>query len=103
METTIIHSNGSKWAGQEPDTIEQLIEVLKTNDLDLRHFAAFGFISFEENNGYMDRDFEEHNIRIHGNFTRLSHVFNIRGIYRELQPLINAIESNIARQCDRIN
>ncbi len=100
---TEILSNGSKWSGQEPDSIDQLIEVLKTNDLDLRSFAAFGFISFEEDNGYMGRDFEEHNIRIHGNFVKLSHVFNIKGVYRDLQPLINAIESNIGRQCDRIN
>lgn len=101
MKTTIM-SNGSKWAGQEQDTVEQLIEVLKTNDLDLRRFGAFGSISFEENNGYSDRDFEEHNIRVHGNFAKLSHVFNITGTYKKLQPLINAIESNIARQCDSL-
>lgn len=101
--TIEILSNGSKWAGQEPDSIEQLIEVLKTNDLDLRSFAAFGFISFEENNGYTEIDFEEHNIRIYGNFAKLSHVFNIKGVYKDLQHLINAIESNISRQCDRLD
>lgn len=102
MKTEIIN-NGSKWAGQEPDTIEQLIEVLKKNDLDLRRFAAFGFISIEDSNGYGDNDYREHNVRIWGNFTKLSHIFNIKGVYRDLQPLIDAIESNIARQCDRIN
>ena len=99
---TIINSNGSKWAGEEPDTIEKLIEVLGTHRLDLERFAAHGFIAFTESNGYGNRDFEQHSVRIIGNFLDISHVFNIEGVYENLRPLINAIEDNIKRQVARI-
>lgn len=99
---TIVNSNGSKWAGQDPDTIEELIEVLKHNDLDLRRFAAHGFISFGSSNGYGNQSYREHSVRIHGNFLTVSHVFDIEGLYKNLEPLIDAIEENIANQCNRI-
>lgn len=102
METlvkTVIHSNGSKWAGQEPDTIEQLIEVLGKHTLDIERFGAFGFITFVEggNNGYSSRNYDKHTIRIHGNFLDVSHVFDIEGEYKTLFPLIEAIKANIKR------
>lgn len=37
--TTTIHANGSKFAGEEPDTIEQLLEVLAAEPLD-RSFSG---------------------------------------------------------------
>jgi len=86
--TTIIHSNGSKWAVEKDCTIEELIDVLKNHE----RFACHGFVNF------IDRDYEQSKVHIHG-----SHVFNIDGIYENLKPLINAIESNIKRQCDSIN
>lgn len=39
--TTTIHSNGSKWAGEEPDSLDTLCEVLQSNPLD-RSFEEFG-------------------------------------------------------------
>lgn len=99
---TLINSNGSKWAGQEPDSVEDLIKVLAKHDLDLRRFAAHGFIAFTDSNGYGNRDYEQHSVKIIGNFVGVSHVFDIEGVYENLRPLINAIEENIGRQCDRI-
>jgi len=99
---TLIKSNGSKWAGQEPDSIEELISVLAQHDLDLENFAANGFISFKDSNGYSNRDYEEHTVHIFGNFRGISHVFNLEGLYKNLRPLIEAIEKNIKDQCARI-
>lgn len=95
---TIIHSNGSKWLGEELDTIEQLIKVLDTHKLDLARFAAFGFITFQNSNGFSNRAYEEHTVSISGNFSDISHVFHIEGIYNNLQPVITAIENNIKKQ-----
>lgn len=95
---TIIHSNGSKWAGEENCTIEELIDVLEHHRLDLKRFACHGFVNFVDNNE--GREYEDSGVHIHGNFLDISHVFNINGIYRYLEPLIKAIEANIERQCD---
>ena len=66
---TIIHSNGSKWLGQEPDTIEKLLEVLAAQPLD-RSFEAFGnFVTPCERKPSFTSIFV--------NFYHLSHVFNI--------------------------
>lgn len=100
---TIIESNGSKLAGEKPDTIEQLIEVLKNHRLDISSFGSFGFIKFEEDNGYSARDYDMRNVSIHGNFIDISHVFRITGVYRTLYPLIEAIEENLKRQSLLIN
>lgn len=80
--TTII-SNGSKWAGEEPDTIDQLIEVLKVEVL----YDGFFFKKKE----YWDKPegkkflwvvlcpiYKEDGLyHFFGNFERVSHVFNI--------------------------
>lgn len=102
MTKTIIHSNGSKWAGETPDSIEKLIEVLGAYDLNLRDFSRNGFLSFINDNGYGNRDYEEHEVNLFGNFNKISHVFNINGTYKTLRPVIDAIDANIAKQCDRI-
>lgn len=94
---TVIKSNGSKWAGQELDTIEQLIKVLGEHDLDVQRFGAFGFVTFTESNGYANRDYDKHSVRIHGNFYDASHVFEIEGQYERLLPVIEAIEANLTR------
>ena len=98
--TAIIHSNGSKWAGEEPDTIEELIEVLKTYKLDFGRFGCHGFIHFRNNNGFSSQDYHMHNIQIAGNFLDISHVFNIEGVYQDLEKLVYAIEDNLKRQSD---
>ncbi len=64
---TSIISNGSKWAGEEPDTLEVLCEVLQSNTLD-RTFEGFG--------NFVLADAGEP-VRFWGNFFDVSHVFSI--------------------------
>ena len=82
-----ILSNGSKWAGQEPDTLEQLLEVLKTEPLDP---------TFEQYGNFYERPSVRYDDQYacHGNFDNLSHVFDIRGTKEELEPLRKAIRRN---------
>ena len=87
-----IHSNGSKWAGEEPDSIETLLSILEKYDLDLRSFAACGFINFSDGK-----------VVLQGNFITLSHVFHIEGLEEapSIKALMCAIESNIDKQMDK--
>jgi hypothetical protein len=62
---TIIHSNGSKMAGEKPDTIDQLLEVLK------RHPLNRSFGRFITRRGYGGM------VRFFGNFLTAAHVFCI--------------------------
>ena len=70
--TTTINSNGSKWAGQAPDSIEKLLDVLAFDVLDRR---------FENEDGgdvFISKRCEVTEIvHFRGNFFRLSHVFGI--------------------------
>ncbi len=85
--TLHIISNGSKWAGEAPDTIDKLLEVLKTETLD-PIFATHGsFVSY----GLGDM------VTVFGNFLTVSHVFNIRGSRKEMQPLECAIYEAMKR------
>ncbi len=79
-----IVSNGSKWAGEEPDSLEKLLEVLRTEILDPR---------FEERGSFVART-SNGIVRIFGNFLTVSHVFNIEGTEEELSEAIEAIEAN---------
>jgi len=63
---TNIISNGSKWAGESPDTIDTLCEVLQAEPLN-RIFEPFG--NFIIHDAIM--------VRFWGNFLNLSHVFSI--------------------------
>ena len=83
-DTVEISSNGSKWLGQEPDTVEQLIEVLRTETLDP---------TFEDHGYFAEKD-GPGRVRIFGNFLTCSHVFNIRGPRKALAGLIRAIKKN---------
>lgn len=98
--TTIIVSNGSKFAGQENDSIESLLKVLETETLD-RSFEAYGnFIN--ENPRYCSQ-YGGHNhtseyeglTAIFGNFHTCSHVFNIKTNDPQIiKNLTNAINKN---------
>jgi hypothetical protein len=79
-----IISNGSKFAGEEPDTIEQLIDVLQTETLDPR-FEEYGRFFCRLPNGKLNA---------FRNFLHVSHVFNIIGTLDELRPLAVAIKQN---------
>ena len=74
---TQILSNGSKWLGEDVDTVDDLVAVLKTEKLDSRFFS---------------KEFYSHHnkwltccpitkvggvYKFHGNFERLSHVFRM--------------------------
>ena len=77
--TTIINSNGSKWAGQEPDTIETLLDVLAHHPLD-NTFEPF----FEDG-------------RFFGNFRNLSHVFSIDTDDADVIAQLNSAIKSAAR------
>lgn len=52
---TSIICNGSKWAGEAPDPIEKLLEVLKENTLEERFFTKYGL----NINGHLSYDKEK--------------------------------------------
>ncbi len=58
-----ISSNGSKWAGEEPDTIEDLIAVMAQHEIN-----AWGDVAYLDNTNI---------VRFNGNFETASHVFSI--------------------------
>jgi len=99
---TVITSNGSKWAGQSPDSIELLLEVLANNPLD-RRFEAYGdFIyGLDSEHGYTTAELRAAAVgwvSFHGNFFKLSHVFNIRSNdSKVIEQLTSAIRSNQKR------
>jgi len=81
--TTIVYSNGSKMAGQAPDSIGELLEVLKREPLD-RYLFDGHFITPHGNT-----------VRFFGNFLTVSHVFNIDTDDPDvIQPLTRAIRRN---------
>lgn len=91
-----IISNGSKWYGEKPDTIEDLIQVLNTEILD-PSFEDYGnFINL--NPTWLKKDFAEKYkgcVKIFGNFMTVSHVFNIITDQSEIiQKLTEAINKN---------
>lgn len=77
---TIIHSNGSKYMGQKPDSIAKLVSVLKAHPISKDFF-------FKRHKIYEDR-IEKYSLcpitkengvyRFFGNFDGVSHVFNIQ-------------------------
>ena len=101
--TTIIVSNGSKWAGQEQDPIEILLDVLKNYSLN-RTFEAYG--DFYQPVPHLCDQFGAHThdseyeglSSFSGNFYTLSHVFNIYTDDHELiEKLKTAIRANKRR------
>ena len=65
MPTTTIISNGSRWAGQAPGDLDELLGVLAKHPLSARYAP---FIHVSEIGG---------STQFFGNFATVSHVFNI--------------------------
>ena len=73
-----IISNGSKWNGEKPDSIDILIEVLKDYALDPMFEECGDFVN--HNPTWLNPEAKEkykNCTEIFGNFLTLSHVFNI--------------------------
>lgn len=82
---TRILSNGSKWAAQEPDPIEKLVELLQKEPL---------HPSFEKVGGFV-RQYPAMTV-FYGNFYRLSHAFSIETDDKELSAkLLSGIMENV--------
>jgi hypothetical protein len=88
MSDLRIESNGSKWAGDSPDTVEQLLAVLDREPLNP---------SFEEYGNFYYFVPELGRWRVWGNFYLLSHVFRIDGTPEALAPIVEAIRRNQQR------
>lgn len=96
---TIINSNGSKWAGEEPDTIDKLIEVLAIETIEEYFFKSFSKKTEDGIVWYqfcpIDKTEDEKRSYFFGNFEKLSHVFSIESDEVEvIEKLSNAIKSN---------
>ena len=99
MTTTII-SNGSKWAGEAPDSIATLLDVLGTHALHRLFESHLGegtgaFISVCQAS---EKWALPGTTRFHGNFIGLSHVFSIDTDDPDLiDRLTAAIKANVER------
>ena len=88
-----IQSNGSKWAGQEPDNIEVLLEMLAKEPLDRTYEDCFYYPL--EDDFRKRHNYPEGTIAFSGNFFKYSHVFNIRTDELSIiKQLTQAIEAN---------
>ena len=90
-----IENNGSKWAGQEPDSVEVLLKVLEQEPLN-KTFEEYGDFCYP-----LEADFcKKHNypkgtIAFFGNFFKYSHCFSIRtDELPVIKRLASAIENN---------
>jgi hypothetical protein len=80
---TEIISNGSKWAGEKPDSIKHLVKVLSSHVIEDRFFFKF---KEKHDKGKFEwvvlcpitKDKETGCYHFFGNFEDLSHVFNIK-------------------------
>lgn len=98
--TTTIQSNGSKWMGEEPDSIETLLALLETEPLD-RTFEpeCYGnFITVDPVNMRGEKLLPPGGVSFFGNFFNVSHVFSIDTTDAVLiERLTKAIRSNQQR------
>ena len=78
----IILSNGSKWLGQEPDTVEDLLVVMQNHELE--DWSSFDLVTKEPHKEF----------RAFGNFIAVSHVFRIDGSLDEMLPIARAMKEN---------
>ena len=92
-----IISNGSKWAGQQPDSIEELLNVLDKYTLDPT-FEKYGNFINSNPEWLKPEAVEEYKgcTKFFGNFMTLSHVFNIITDDTEvIEALTKAINKNV--------
>lgn len=83
---TTIYSNGSKWAGEEPDTIDTLLATLDSETLDPK-FERYGDFHYQEGGSHW----------FFGNFQSASHVFRIETTDQDvIDKLVAAIDANKA-------
>lgn len=92
-----IISNGSKFYGQKPDTIDQLIRVLEATPLD-PCFEKYGTF-VQPNPHFLKKEAQQKYAgctHFHGNFHQVSHSFNIITDEPEtIEKLTAAIQGNI--------
>lgn len=114
-----IQSNGSKWAGESPDNIEVLLEVLSKYNLDLPMFSnkdtsEYTFITENPHSAKFNPDYPHKSslmwindkplynvpvVSFFGNFEDISHVFSITTNHQKTIALLTeAINANILRQ-----
>ena len=98
MSTTII-SNGSHFADEDPDTIEELLKNLKTETIEERFFEKYWTNRFTtEKPKYKNHCpiSERGNMTLFfGNFETLSHVFRIETNNKDvIKKLTSAIKQN---------
>lgn len=99
----MIQSNGSKWYGQEPDSIERLIEVLSEHTLDptFENYGSFITPDPIACNTYKPL-YPKGTYQFFGNFRGVSHVFNIATdepeIIEKLSTAIRANQSTVEYQ-----
>lgn len=78
---TIIEYNGSKWAGEDPDDLDTLLRLLRTEALDPRFAGAYGTYSHlvTDHLPWTEADRLPHlgYVRFSGNFLHISHAFSI--------------------------
>lgn len=87
-----IISNGSKFLGGEPDTLQQLLQVLRVETLDpgFEYHGNF-FYALGGPDGWGDG---RPGFTAFGNFWTCSHVFQLNGSHEELAELEKAIRAN---------
>ncbi len=87
--TTIV-SNGSRWYGQSPASIPELLDVLATSPL-CPSFLAYGGFALDTGSPGV--------VTFWGNFAEVSHVFNITtDDDLTIERLAVAIKTNLGRQ-----
>lgn len=87
----IVEYCGSKFAGSEPNTVEQLLQVLLEEPLNPK-FEEYGNFVLDAGDGIA---------HVWGNFFNYSHVFSIKGTPDEVRPLVEAIRANQKTQAYR--
>jgi len=109
-----IMSNGSKWAGEEPDDVAELLQVLGNHALEFERFHHSFYSAnpchWAHNENYTPENGQPRYIdgarmyqcdgvfRFFGNFLEVSHVFHIDTNHK---PTINALVSAIEQNRER--